>query len=127
MIQSSAAKHTPTPWRFQPSGWEPKYNECVYRIERAYDCAPIATVSAVYDRGVLKEESQANAALIVRAVNCHDELIAELQRAHDTIGVLIAHLHNRPRMLTDAETDLFSRGLASHDSTRRAILAKVQA
>lgn len=60
-------KHTPTPWYFSPISCDVWAN-------------PGFTICEVYPSGHETEEKKANAEFIVRAVNCHDELVEALQR-----------------------------------------------
>lgn len=60
------SKHTPTPWGVPDGGTQPT-------ITTADESKHIATMA---DTG---DEMEANAAFIVRAVNCHEALVAALK------------------------------------------------
>lgn len=72
-----AAKHTPTPWAVEdPLG--PEILSIVAGGPQVYDWVHIAQISATGDRDegdAPISQAKANAALIVRAVNAHDDLV----------------------------------------------------
>ena len=104
-----ADKSTPTPWRLETEAG-------VHRIMGENDCVAFF---CVYGRGEglqkFVDEGKANAALIVRAVNHHEELVTALQNLMEdyednTVGDLGDDDLNVPSVLKDA----------------RALLAKVK-
>lgn len=111
-----AAKHTPTPWAVEdPLG--PEILSIVAGGPQVYDWVHIAQISAsgVRDEGDAPiSQAKANAALIVRAVNVHTELVAALE------GVL---------PLAEAYADGKTRSHPDHEwiEVARAALAKAEA
>lgn len=65
---NQVAQHTPTPWQYDGTRVTFQKHAYSYRFDIA-GCF----------RDVGLEESKANAEFIVRACNCHDELVRELQ------------------------------------------------
>lgn len=70
-------KHTPTPWRIEQHP-NPKMGFGIYGNERS-------PISAVYlfpsgETEICNYLTEANAELIVRAVNAHDDLVAALEK-----------------------------------------------
>lgn len=63
-------KHTPPPWQINPFN----SSQICDRDVSGRGCMTLASM-----RGGTKVERQANAAVIVRAVNAHDDLVAALQ------------------------------------------------
>ena len=94
------SKHTATPWRINP-----RARSTVQTLDG--DTVAACGVRSDLSKPNLHEELEANAALIVRAVNCHEELVAALELATQAI-----------------EQD--RRGPTSVSATCRAILAKVK-
>jgi len=77
----SEAKHTALPWRvdlvYETHNHPTRYWEVSIRSGEEI---------VAYAAGATQEEAEANAALIVRAVNCHDELVRSLGLARAFIG-----------------------------------------
>lgn len=72
------SKHTPTPWQLA----RPDVERCrvvIETVERGVDLPDQGNPIAVAYWGTPIEE--ANAELIVRAVNCHEELLAAIKKA----------------------------------------------
>lgn len=69
-------KHTPTPWYLSPISCDVWAN-------------PGFTICEVYPSGHETEEKKANAEFIVRACNCHDELVIALD---DCVSVMTKEL-----------------------------------
>lgn len=79
-VESERASHTPTPWHFDEL--ESRPDGCGYiRCE-----ADPLEISHHGDMSRSREENLANAAFIVKAVNSHDALVAELRRLHEICG-----------------------------------------
>lgn len=64
--------HTQIPW--QHKAITPKGTQAIFSEGKR-----IATCYASYDCGQNKKSCAANAAFIIRAVNCHEELVAALK------------------------------------------------
>ena len=92
------SKHTATPWRINP-----RSRSTVQTLDG--DTVAACGVRSDLSKPNLHEELEANAALIVRAVNCHEELVAALEKAANQFGCL---------------------GYVDSEKYYRAILAKVQ-
>lgn len=73
-------EHTPLPWALSNSDLTILANP-----ERpGYDdCCIIADLEATDFCAVPDDQAEANAALIVRAVNCHDDLLAALETLYE--------------------------------------------
>ncbi|WP_138476176.1 hypothetical protein [Dyadobacter bucti] len=80
-------EHTPTPWRILPEEVDKDYIRirgtvlgCRYKIANV--------LTPVYDGAPQREadETRANADLIVRACNAHDDLVDALERMIDGFG-----------------------------------------
>lgn len=75
-------KHTPTPWRLTTVNYLPTivaYHPTAAALPNATGDVVMAMPGPHFD----KAERDANAALIVRAVNSHDELVAALRAMVD--------------------------------------------
>jgi hypothetical protein len=82
-------KHTPLPWKsdvWDYSHASPPRKELQIQNKEIL----IATLQCDFDGNnpyvVTLQEAEANAALIVKAVNCHDELVANCQDAYDYLS-----------------------------------------
>lgn len=86
------AEHTPTPWRVDFARWTPDSPICGFGIRSGYShpnlpsdfkMAAIASANiserAAYTACFTPEEIEANAAFIVKAVNCHEMLVKTLE------------------------------------------------
>lgn len=77
-MRNEKTEHTPTPWRIATFT-----NDC--RVS-GQDGIGIAVTNGVSPRRDNYAENKANSALIVRAVNAHDELVAALVQAIESEG-----------------------------------------
>jgi hypothetical protein len=68
------SRHTPTPWSLN----EQTVKSPPYELTVAF-CGGAAGCSGTDGRIITRQEAEANAALIVRAVNAHDDLVAALR------------------------------------------------
>lgn len=75
---TNTAKHTPTPWMHEHTKDKETNSVDIYNI----DGACIATVRSNHGYDV----REANAAYIVKAVNCHEQLVEALVRAQCELG-----------------------------------------
>lgn len=66
-------KHTPAPWHYGHVGTDALW------IGPGYNQTPVAHVD--HDMEYARDNSRANAAFIVRAVNAHDDLVEALRAA----------------------------------------------
>lgn len=101
--EMSKAQHSPTPWEI---------NDVCNQLEEDYDGSdiviskdnyPLVTVRGTNDMSCLEDEDLekmelevvANAEFVVKAVNCHDELLAALEEINNlkAISGLPEHLH----------------------------------
>jgi hypothetical protein len=87
----SETKHTPTPWR---SSAEVTQEKNPRRFESAVttDSGTILNIpvaSCAFPGLLRQEECEANAAFIVRAVNCHDEMADALAASKSAIEGLL--------------------------------------
>lgn len=70
------AKHTPTPWTLKTEDVE---NPAIHSASTGK--------IAVWCEGSDPNEDAGNAALIIRAVNAHDDLVAALKRAENALVI----------------------------------------
>ena len=79
------AQHTPTPW-YVSEEWAATNR---YEIISKPQMVPVAFIPHdIYDEGDLgqKDQADANAAFIVRAVNSHDALVGAIEQILDADG-----------------------------------------
>jgi hypothetical protein len=112
---SAEQKHTPTPWRVDPEQ-DIDIQSADGKTEIAITlCDQLANVSMRF-RGSMpsKSKAKANTALIVRAVNCHDDMLAALQLAEDVLS------------RAPASTRIWPNGMHPNDGVERirAAIAK---
>ncbi len=114
----SEAKHTPTPWRVGAI-----IQEGAIRIE-AEDGPYVAAVRFSQNRKLGKTLALGNAQFIVRAVNCHDELVAAVERLMAKFDAGTLALMSPAQAVVHAETiRLCGR---EHVADLEAILATVK-
>lgn len=83
--------HTPTPWTVR--------HGYICEAKGNGFCIPVdwRSITVLHGTESDKAESLANAAFIVRAVNCHEELLEMLYQCRSTIPIV-----ERPKGLDDA-------------------------
>lgn len=108
-------EHTPTPWGSAPTGNMATDYSQPFAIYAKGEPSLVAGCFGDTRGGI--EAAAANAAFIVKAVNCHDELMAAARRVLDGLNARIdaASAANEPVPVFDGIADL------------RAALAKVEA
>lgn len=75
------ANHTPGKWQYHLGrGANPRFH---IQTTGGYQIASTPELSPHSQAKIENEEREANAAFIVRACNCHDELVAVLDSIHD--------------------------------------------
>lgn len=105
--------HTPTPWYV--SGLEIATNlNMPYGKKNRH----IASVTDHYPHGT--PQDHATAEFIVRACNCHDELVEACKEAYNLIGILDEHAN-----IWASEAEL-NRCIIETDYTLKQALAKAQ-
>ena len=87
------SKHTPTPWHVD--------GECIYGTTQRGDYVRIADTTVADGDNLPDKEADANASFIVRAVNCHDEMLKALKAVE--LGVFGS-------MLPNSDIDVCTRG-----------------
>lgn len=111
-------KHTPTPWRYLPSLSSEHDQSCGYAYPYLLYSGSKFIGQIAVDQHDSEADGEHDAALIVRAVNAHDELVATLDR----IAV------NAEQMAADQEQSASSRRtwrICADDA--RSALAKASA
>ena len=118
--------HTPTPWDYSASGLIS--GDLRNDGDDSTDVAYCNMEGAVGRIGGL-----ANAALIVKSVNAHDELVAALRECTEgdlsDVRALAKALHENNHRVTGTEAERISSLLRTMERTQRfarAVLAKVQ-
>lgn len=84
-------KHTPTPWHEEGGTIEHESGMLICTMSSAEDFPCLTEDENKTEAEVRAEvdaECKANAAFIVKAVNCHDDLLAALEWAADEIDAL---------------------------------------
>jgi hypothetical protein len=81
------SEHTPTPWTCRGQS---VFDTSEHTVSLAY-CGTVAGAGVCKDGqvrsfGVNEATANANAAFIVKAVNSHEPLVAELRRLHEICG-----------------------------------------
>lgn len=104
---STQASHTPIPWSANVKG-TPKAPDWIAIFNSTGKWA-LATLS--WPAGIERAEVEANADLIVRAVNSHAELVAALELAQATIERLT--VRRGPFSSTDGTQDVIRAALAN--------------
>lgn len=88
------ARHTPTPWHLAKAGQAFKTDQCsVATFEVVSEASASWIAEVLHTKG---GEGRANAELILRAVNCHDELLAACVTA-------LAHLSGKATKFSERE------------------------
>lgn len=85
-------KHTPTPWecdsKISNHDSGPFIDWVIYSSDPKEDGAIVDTFNAQYLHD--EEQRAADAAFIVRAVNCHEDLVLELEKTLDNAVYMLA-------------------------------------
>lgn len=87
-------KHTPTPWRAYDNGhyWQIDTTSAEWTYGQVADvCSSKYMYPMPYGTPPVSHE-KANAEFIVRAVNCHDDLLGALQELADVSRSYLAHM-----------------------------------
>ena len=114
----TTTKHTPTPWKYRTEG---KPHNSHYAFEITMEKKN--HVIAVIDRETpTNPEDEANAAFIVKAVNCHDDLVKSLEECLDELTTFL-YDHAKANTPEAAQTEIESNPLVIQC---RAILNKVK-
>ena len=114
MADTKAVAHTPLPWRTLSNGRDAfieHVNDSSGQKRIAFMCLPVI-------------EREANAALIVRAVNCHQELVDALKECIDELtanpndGFTLLTLQRAESAIRRAEGKEQEDGYADADTVR---------
>lgn len=101
MNNQTKVTHTPTPWILVPQGDGSSMLAREFETGKQMNPKGLRLVSHVFARGNSLAEDEANAAYIVLAVNCHEELLEKLKMATAWLQNISAREDRMPKGLGD--------------------------